>query len=83
MGRVSSIGVNQEINRPKGQLAHASEGSHFTTCGCLDFEVELAWVTGKGNDRGVRISVDRAEEHLFGYVYFFSSGLLHYTISLC
>ncbi len=69
MGRASSIGVNQQVHRPRGQLAHSTELSEFTTCSCLDFEAELAWVIGKGNDRGVRISTEMAEEHLFGYAH--------------
>lgn len=67
-GRASSIVVSgTPIHRPRGQFL--VDGSPtFGPCQKLDFEVEFAAFIGKGNAMGESITVDDAEEHIFGVV---------------
>jgi len=37
-------------------------------CQKVDFEVEFAAVIGQGNKMGEAINIDRAEDHIFGFV---------------
>jgi fumarylacetoacetase len=67
-GRSSSIRVsNQEFRRPQGQSKTAdSENPAFGPCKRLDYELELAFFVGQGNQLGEPIAIDKAEQHLFG-----------------
>ena len=68
-GRASSvIGSGEEIPRPIGQLAPTEEGGapRFGPCMLLDYELEMGVVIGGGNERGQAVSIESAEEHLFG-----------------
>jgi fumarylacetoacetase len=71
-GRASSIVVSgYPIRRPKGQtLVEGSDAPIFGPTRLLDFELEMAFVVGKSNALGASISVDKAEEHLFGMALF-------------
>lgn len=71
-GRASSIVVSGcEIHRPMGQLKPLnSEYPIFSQSAQLDFELETAFVIGKGNSLGNRISSAEAEDHIFGMVLF-------------
>ena len=40
----------------------------FGPCRLLDFELEMAFFVGKGNDLGQPIPVQKAHEHIFGMV---------------
>jgi len=68
-GRASSVipsGI--PVRRPKGQLAPAADGGtpSFEPCKLLDYELEMGFFVGKPNEIGEPISIDRAEEHIFG-----------------
>ena len=40
----------------------------FGPCKLMDFELEMAFFTGPGNQHGEPIPIDRAHEHIFGMV---------------
>jgi len=71
-GRASSIVVSgTPIRRPKGQFLPAPDQPPvFGATRQLDFELEVAFIVGKGNSLGQPIPADEAEEHLFGMVLF-------------
>ena len=71
-GRASSIVVSgTPIHRPKGQTkADDAEVPTYGPSRLLDFELEMAFVVGKGNELGTSISVEDAEDHIFGMVIF-------------
>jgi fumarylacetoacetase len=64
-GRSSSIIVSgQDIHRPKGQLG----AGEFAPTRQLDFELELAFIVGKATALGTSVSVDEADDCIFGMV---------------
>ncbi len=69
-GRSSSIIVSGEnIHRPKGQTRPDPNAPPvFGACKNMDFELEMGFFIGTGNKLGDSISVDNAEEHIFGMV---------------
>lgn len=71
-GRASSIipsGVN--IHRPKGQFKDPDmEVPGFGPSRRLDFELELAFITGKATRLGDTVSTADAEDYIFGFVLF-------------
>ncbi|TDK43657.1 fumarylacetoacetase [Algoriphagus formosus] len=71
-GRASSIipsGVN--IHRPKGQFKDPDmESPSFGPSRRMDFELELAFITGKPTKLGDSISTEEAEDYIFGFVLF-------------
>ncbi|MFK4000109.1 fumarylacetoacetase [Psychrobacter namhaensis] len=69
-GRASTVIVTgTDIVRPSGQLKpNADERPVFSACKRLDFELETAFVVGKGNNIGQPIAVDDAFAHIFGMV---------------
>lgn len=69
-GRASSIVVSgTDIIRPKGQTKPANaENPVFGASKLMDFELEMGFFIGKGNALGNSISVEEAEEHIFGMV---------------
>ncbi|WP_421773419.1 fumarylacetoacetase [Gracilimonas sp.] len=69
-GRASSIVLSEtEIHRPKGQTTpNNSQQPVFGPSQKLDFELEMGFITGPGNKLGHSISVQEAEEHIFGLV---------------
>ncbi|WP_339707120.1 fumarylacetoacetase [Algoriphagus aquimarinus] len=71
-GRASSIipsGV--PITRPKGQTKDPESGSPvFGPSKKLDFELELAFITGKSTKLGDSVSTADAEDYIFGFVLF-------------
>lgn len=70
-GRASSIVLDgQAIRRPKGQVKPQDGPPVFQACASLDFELEMAFIIGKGNKLGKAISTKKAEEHIFGMVLF-------------
>ncbi|NJB87581.1 fumarylacetoacetase [Lewinella marina] len=71
-GRASSIVVSgTPVRRPVGQLMPA-EANHpvFEPTRRLDFELEMAFVVGKDSELGRPISVDEAEDYIFGMLLF-------------
>ncbi len=71
-GRASSIVVSgTDIIRPKGQIKlPSSDLPIFGQSNQLDFELETAFIIGKENKLGSRISTADAEDHIFGMVLF-------------
>ena len=71
-GRASSIVVSgTPIHRPKGQTkADDADVPSFGPCRLLDFELEMGFVVGKSNKMGTAVSVEDAEDHIFGMVIF-------------
>jgi len=71
-GRASSIilsGTN--IHRPNGQqLPIDAEVPVFGPCKLLDFELEMAFVTGQGKELGDTISTSEADDYIFGMCIF-------------
>ncbi|MCS5488831.1 fumarylacetoacetase [Algoriphagus sp. CAU 1643] len=71
-GRASSIipsGVN--IHRPKGQFKDPDmESPSFGPSRRMDFELELAFITGKPTKLGDSVSTAEAEDYIFGFVLF-------------
>lgn len=69
-GRASSIVISgSRIQRPNGQLS-PSEGESNPTFGPsqrLDYELELGAYVAMGNDLGEPVSIDEAEDHVFGF----------------
>lgn len=67
-GRASSIVVSgAPIRRPMGQVK-GEHGPEWVACRRLDLELELGAVVGADSRMGERVSVERAEEMIFGYV---------------
>lgn len=71
-GRASSIIVSgQPVKRPWGQILPNGESQPvYTPTQRLDFELEMAFITYPGKPLGESISVEEADEYIFGYVLF-------------
>jgi len=71
-GRSSSIVVSgTDIHRPLGQTkADDAESPSFGPSRLVDFELEMAFITGPGTKLGEQVQVDTAEDHIFGLVLF-------------
>ena len=67
-GRASSVVVSgTDIHRPMGQVK-GEDGPVWSPCKRLDLELELGAIVGADSQMGSRISVDQAEQMIFGYV---------------
>jgi fumarylacetoacetase len=71
-GRSSSIIVSgTPVCRPKGQIKPDNqEYPIFSESKLLDFELEIAFITGKENELGKAVSIGEAEDYIFGLVLF-------------
>jgi fumarylacetoacetase len=71
-GRASSIVVSgTPLHRPSGQTRpNPEEPPQFGPTRLLDFELETAFITYPGKPMGESISMDEAEDHIFGVVLF-------------
>tara|TARA_B100000902_G_scaffold399329_1_gene469652 strand:+ start:1214 stop:2476 length:1263 start_codon:yes stop_codon:yes gene_type:complete len=71
-GRASSIVVSgTNIKRPHGQILPKGENTPiFSKSRLLDFELEMAFVTGLGKPIGEVIKTDEAENYIFGLCLF-------------
>jgi len=71
-GRASSIVVSgTPIRRPKGQTkAPDQESPVFGPTAQLDFELEMAFITCNSNALGSPVSIEDAEDYIFGLVLF-------------
>jgi fumarylacetoacetase len=67
-GRASSIILGgSDVRRPNGQTQPVgSSAPSFGPSQMLDYEAEIGFFVGKGNDLGDTINIDEAEEHIFG-----------------
>lgn len=69
-GRASSIVISgSRIKRPSGQLPprEGEANPMFGPSQRLDYELELGAFVAMGNDLGEPISIDEAEDHVFGF----------------
>lgn len=71
-GRSSSIIVSGEpVHRPKGQsMPKDATEPVFGPSKLLDFELEMAFITTDGKPLGESITVEEAEDYIFGMVLF-------------
>ncbi len=71
-GRSSSIVVSgTRVHRPKGQTKNDDALlPQFGPTRQLDFELEMAFITGKETPLGSSVSTKEAEDHIFGVVLF-------------
>jgi fumarylacetoacetase len=69
-GRSSSLVVSgTDVRRPKGQFKpDTADAPLFGPTRSLDFELETGVLVGPGNALGRPISIEQAEDHLFGMV---------------
>ncbi len=68
-GRASSVVVSgTEVVRPKGQLKPEDGPPTFSPSKLLDFELEMGFFVGPGNELGGSIPIGEAGEHVFGFV---------------
>lgn len=69
-GRASSIIVSgKDVTRPCGQTRPDDDAPPvYGPTKLLDFELEMGFFVGTGNQRGTSISVDAAHDHIFGMV---------------
>lgn len=69
-GRASSVVLSgTDIIRPKGQTkADDAETPSFGPSRLLDFELEMGFFIGTGNELGKPIAIENAEDHIFGMV---------------
>ena len=67
-GRASSIVLSgSEVTRPNGQmLPPGGESPAFGPSQMLDYEAEIGFFVGIGNELGAPVGIEDAEEHLFG-----------------
>ncbi len=67
-GRASSIVIaGTDIKRPKGQnRSDAEKPPVFIPAKNLDYEMEVGFFVGQGNELGSSIPIGEAEKHLFG-----------------
>jgi fumarylacetoacetase len=71
-GRASSIVVSgTNIKRPWGQIMPPGEETPvYAATKQMDFELEMAFVIGKESPLGTPITMENAEDHIFGLVIF-------------
>lgn len=67
-GRASSIVISgTDIKRPHGQNRSDAEAPPvFIPCKNLDYEMEVGFFVGQGNELGTSIPIGEAEKHIFG-----------------
>src|ERR1700694_5641485 len=69
-GRASSIVVSgTQVRRPHGQIKPPDAAAPvFGPTKSFDYELEMAFLIGRGNKRGEPVPIDRAVDHIFGFV---------------
>ena len=69
-GRASSVVVSgTDVRRPQGQTkAPDASVPTFGPTKSLDYELEMAFLIGPGNSLGEPVPIDRAMDHIFGFV---------------
>src|SRR5690554_3933973 len=69
-GRASSVVISgTDLYRPKGQtIPNDSDTPVFGPSKLLDFELEMGFFSGPGNELGDPVDVNEAEDHVFGLV---------------
>jgi fumarylacetoacetase len=69
-GRASSIVISgTDVRRPRGQIKPPdADVPVFGPTKSLDYELEMAFLIGPANSLGEPVPIDRAENHIFGFV---------------
>ncbi len=68
-GRASSIVISgTNVQRPTGQLKPDDGAPILGASRLLDFELEMGFFVGPGNNLGTPITIDNAADHIFGMV---------------
>jgi fumarylacetoacetase len=69
-GRASSIVISgTPVRRPKGQIKPPDAAQPtFGPSKSFDYELEMTFLIGPGNSLGEPIPIDRATDHIFGFV---------------
>lgn len=68
-GRASSVILSgTDVVRPRGQVKPKDAPPEFAASRQLDFELEMGFFVGAGNELGRPISIDVARDHIFGMV---------------
>jgi fumarylacetoacetase len=69
-GRASSVVVSgAQVRRPQGQIKPLDAAApSFGATKSLDYELEMAFLIGPGNSLGASVPIDRALDHIFGFV---------------
>lgn len=68
-GRASSVVISgTDVVRPRGQVARKDAPPEFSASRQLDFELEVGFFVGKGNNLSEPIAIENAREHIFGMV---------------
>jgi fumarylacetoacetase len=68
-GRASTVVIDgTPVVRPRGQIKQENGEPEFGPTAMLDIELEVGFVTGRGNALGEPIPIERAREHIFGVV---------------
>jgi fumarylacetoacetase len=67
-GRASSVQVSDtQVRRPLGQTKDdESVAPVFGPSRLMDYELEMGFFIGAGNEAGERVDIDAAEDHIFG-----------------
>ncbi|MFB3852550.1 MAG: fumarylacetoacetase [Vicinamibacterales bacterium] len=67
-GRASSVlASGNDVVRPRGQVRNEKTGvPEFVPSRRLDYELEVGWFVGPGNELGEPIPIAEAEDHIFG-----------------
>jgi fumarylacetoacetase len=69
-GRASSIVISgSEVRRPRGQIKPPDAAAPiFGSTKSFDYELEMAFLIGPPNSLGEPVPIDRAIDHIFGFV---------------
>jgi fumarylacetoacetase len=69
-GRASSVVISgTDVRRPSGQTKSPDAAAPtFGPTKSLDYELEMALLTGPGNSLGEPVPINRAVDHVFGFV---------------
>ncbi len=69
-GRASSIVISgTDVRRPSGQIKPPdADAPTFGLTKSFDYELEMAFLIGPGNSLGDPVPIDRAIDHIFGFV---------------
>lgn len=69
-GRASSIVISgAEVRRPSGQTKPPdATAPTFGLTKSFDYELEMAFLIGPGNEMGAPVPIDQASDHIFGFV---------------
>jgi fumarylacetoacetase len=65
-GRASSVDLGGPVRRPHGQIRGGSGQPVFAPSRCMDYELELGLWVGRENPTGQRLTLEEAEDGLFG-----------------